>query len=460
MTWTRKQLSTLMVVSVTSFMGTFLISSINIALPAIEKSFSLNAIELSWVITSFLLSTAIFMLPAGKWGDHTDNTKIYKIGLVIFVLASLFCAISPGSIWLMVARFFQGIGSALTNTSGQAILVAAFPPKNRGQVLGISVASVYSGLALGPFIGGMMTQHLGWQSLFYIATLIGVISIFIAFSFLEKDSNRVPVKEKINLSGSIVFMFGLSAIVYGSSQIPEFIGWLLMVVGVCLLFLFWNIERKSSFPLLDTSLFTHNKLFAFSNIAALINYTATFAVVFFLSLYLQKIQGLSPQHAGAIIISEPIVMALFSPIVGKLSDRIQPRYLATIGMGLCASGLFALTFLTATTPIWYIVAVLIWVGFGFSFFSSPNMNTIMGSVQKSQYGQASGLASSMRIFGQIVSMTIITIFFASLFKGESVDAVANDIFLTAIKFGFLTFALINLTGIYFSITRGNVKRDK
>lgn len=460
MTWTRKQLSTLLVVSVTSFMGTFLISSINIALPAIEKSFSLNAIELSWVITSFLLSTAIFMLPAGKWGDHTDNTKIYKLGLIIFTLSSLLSALSPNSIWLMLARFLQGIGAALTNTSGQAILVSTFPPKNRGQVLGISVASVYTGLALGPFIGGMLTQNLGWHSLFYIASLLGVISIIIAFLFLEKDPNRVPVKEKVNLSGTVVFMIGLSALVYGSSQIPELTGWLLMSTGIGLLFIFWNMERKSAYPLLDTSLFTHNKLFAFSNIAALINYTATFSIIFFLSLYLQKIQGLSPQRAGAIIISEPIVMALFSPIVGRLSDKIQPRYLATIGMSLCATGLFALTFLTATTPIWYIVAVLIWVGFGFSFFSSPNMNTIMGSVQKAQYGQASGLASSMRIFGQIVSMTIITIFFAALFEGDSVDAVADDVFLTAIKFGFLTFALINLTGIYFSFTRGNVNRDK
>lgn len=459
MAWTKKQFSTLLVVSITSFMGTFLVSAINIALPSIERSFSLTAIELSWIITAFLLATAMFLLPVGKWGDIKGNSRLFKVGLVIFTIASGVCAFAPNGKWLIAARFLQGVGSAFSNTTGNAILVSAFPPKNRGQVIGISVSSVYGGLALGPFIGGMIIQQFGWQTLFYIAVVLGVVSIAVAMLFLKGEQPlAVAQKSKPSMSGTIVFMIGLATLVYGSSLIPSWSGWVLMSVGLISLVVFWIMETRSPNPVFDTKLFTHNKLFSFSNIAALINYTATFAIVFFLSLFLQKIKGLSPREAGSIIIAQPVMMAFFSPIVGKLSDRVQPRYLATTGMAMCAIGLAALAFVNGQTPVAFIVAILLWEGLGFAFFSSPNMNTIMSSVDKTQYGQASGIAASMRVFGQIVSMIIVTLFIAALFQGKSVTAVSDSVFLAVMKWGFLTFAMINLVGIYFSFTRGNVKR--
>ena len=439
-------------------MGTFLISSINIALPAIEQSFGLNAISLSWVITAFLVATGIFLLPVGKWGDISGNVRLFKAGLIVFTLASVLCAVSPSGVWLIVARFVQGVGSAFTNTTGQAILVTNFPARNRGQVIGISVASVYAGLATGPFIGGFLTQALGWHSLFYVAAILGVLSTIIAFAFLEKDTHVPSGDKKVNLRGTLFFVIGLVGLVYGSSHIPSAYGWGLMIFGIVMLVLFWIIESRLANPMFETRLFTHNKLFGFSNLAALINYTATSAIVFFLSLYLQKIQGLPPREAGAVIIAQPVMMAIFSPVVGRLSDRIQPRYFATLGMAMCSIGLFAMSFFTSTTPLWIIILVLVWEGLGFAFFSSPNMNTIMSSVDKSRYGQASGTASSMRIFGQIVGMTIVTFFFAFHFGSKAVTEVNDTIFLIAMKWGFVTFALISVMGIYFSFTRGNVER--
>ena len=439
-------------------MGTFLISSINIALPAIEQSFGLNAISLSWVITAFLVATGIFLLPVGKWGDISGNVRLFKAGLIVFTLASVLCAVSPSGVWLIIARFVQGVGSAFTNTTGQAILVTNFPARNRGQVIGISVASVYAGLATGPFIGGFLTQALGWHSLFYVAAILGVLSTIIAFAFLEKDTHVPSGDKKVNLRGTLFFVIGLVGLVYGSSHIPSAYGWGLMIFGIVMLVLFWIIESRLANPMFETRLFTHNKLFGFSNLAALINYTATSAIVFFLSLYLQKIQGLPPREAGAVIIAQPVMMAIFSPVVGRLSDRIQPRYFATLGMAMCSIGLFAMSFFTSTTPLWIIILVLVWEGLGFAFFSSPNMNTIMSSVDKSRYGQASGTASSMRIFGQIVGMTIVTFFFAFHFGSKAVTEVNDTIFLIAMKWGFVTFALISVMGIYFSFTRGNVER--
>ncbi len=457
--WTKTQLSVVGVVAVTSFMGTFLISSINIALPSIGKSFGLNSVVLSWVVTAFLLATAMFLLPVGRWGDLTGVRRLYKTGLIIFTISSLLCALSPSGFWLILFRFIQGIGAAFTNTTGQAILVSAFLPRHRGRVLGISVSAVYLGLAFGPFVGGFLTQYIGWRSVFYLASGLGVVASAIAFAFIDKDEPIVVKGLKINFLGIIFYMLGLLCLVYGSSRVPYFMGWSLLGVSLLSLIVFWKKESKSPQPVIDTRLFTHNHLFAYSNIAALINYSATSAIVFFLSLYLQKIQGLSPREAGIVLIAQPVMMAVFSPIVGRLSDRIQPRYLSTLGMAMCSMGLIALAFFTVDTPQWFIVIVLLWVGLGFAFFSSPNMNTIMSSVEKTQYGLASGSAASMRVVGQIVSMTIVTLFFAGRFGARTIEAVPDSLFLSAMKWGFISFSLLSIVGIYFSYNRGQLNRE-
>jgi len=459
MEWNRKQLSVLAIVAVTSFMGTFLISSVNIALPTIGKNFGLDSVTLSWIITSFLLATAMFLLPVGRWGDLSGIRRLYKIGLIIFTVSSLLCGLSVTGYCLIIVRFIQGIGAAFTNTTGQAIVVSAFPAKQRGRVLGITVSSVYLGLAFGPFAGGFMTQYTGWRSIFFVTAFLGIISTIIAFVYLGKDEPSTITGKKIDLKEIIFYMLGLVALVYGSSQIPHTLGWLLMAGGIMALILFWILEKRSSLPVIDTKLFTHNRLFAYSNLAALINYSATSAIVFYLSLYLQKIQGLSPREAGMILIAQPVMMAVFSPIVGRLSDQVQPHYFATLGMTMCSLGLVAFAFLTANTPVWLIVIILIWVGLGFAFFSSPNMNTIMSSVDKTQYGLASGSAASMRVIGQIISMTIVTLFFAGLFGGKTIDAVPDYLFLTSMKWGFISFSLLSIAGIYFSYNRGKIKRD-
>lgn len=439
-------------------MGTFLISSVNIALPAIEKSFGLNAVTLSWVVTSFLLSTAMFLLPFGRWGDLTGIRWLFKTGVVVFTLSSLMCGFAPSGTWLIIFRFIQGIGAACSSTTGLAILVSSFLPQQRGRVLGFSVAAVYLGLAFGPFAGGYITQFLGWRSIFFLSAILGILTTAIAIMYLGKDEANMDAERKIDLRGTILYMIGLVILVYGSSQIPSLTGWLLLASGILTLFVFWRMETKSAYPVIDTGLFTKNRLFAFSNLAALINYSATFAIVFLLSLYLQKIAGLSPRSAGTILVAQPAVMAIFSPIAGRLSDRIQPRYLTTIGMSMCTTGLAAFAFLSLSTPVWIIVCLLFWLGLGFALFSSPNMNTIMSAVSKSQYGLASGTSATMRVLGQIVSMTIATLFFAAFIGNQAIETVPDHLFISAIRWGFFTFSLVSVVGIFFSYNRGQIHR--
>jgi EmrB/QacA subfamily drug resistance transporter len=459
MNWTKIQITVLAIVAFSSFMSTFLISSINIALPAIEKDFGLDAVTLSWVITAFLLSTAMFLLPVGRWGDLTGIKRVYKIGIVLFTVSSLLSGFAVSGYWLIFFRFLQGIGAAFSSTTGAAILVAEFAPKYRGRVLGIGVSAVYLGLAFGPFFGGFLTQYLGWRSIFFFSSGFGFVATILAFLFLGNDDLEKTSNKKIDLKGTVFYMLGLVALTYGAARIPALYGWLMMGAGIVLLIVFWIIETNSIRPVLETKLFTRNRLFAFSNLAALINYSATFSIIFLLSLFLQKVKGLSPRDAGTILVAQPIVMAIFSPFAGRLSDRIQPRYLATIGMTICTLGLAAFAFLSESTPIWAIVFLLFWVGLGFALFSSPNMNTIMSSVDKNQLGLASGSAATMRVVGQIASMTIATIFFAILFQKQSVEVVSNVIFLKALRMGFITSAIIAVTGIYFSFSRGRITRE-
>ena len=458
MSWTNKQKSILGIVAITSFMGTFLISSVNIALPEIEKSFGLDAVTLSWVVTAFLLSTAMFLLPIGRIGDISGIRRIFKAGVIIFTISSLISGLASGGWWLIIFRFIQGIGAAFTSTTGPAILVSAFIPQQRGRVLGISVSAVYLGLAFGPFAGGILTQYLGWRSIFYIAAGLGLITTIISLLFLGRDNDIKDENKGIDLKGTSFYMIGLLALVYGSAKIPGAEGWFIMLGGLLALLVFWAIESRSKRPVIDTTLYTRNRLFTFSNIAALINYSATFAIVFMLSLYLQKVKALSPRDAGTILVAQPAMMAIFSPLAGRLSDHMQPRYLATAVMAMCTAGLGVFAFLNASTPIWLIVATLLWVGLGFALFSSPNMNTIMGSVSKTQYGFASGSAATMRVVGQIISMTVATVFIAALIGEQSVELAPDDVFIKVVKWGFTSFSIISAAGIYFSYYRGKLNR--
>lgn len=458
MSWTNTQKSALGIAAITAFLNPFVISSVNIALPSIEKSFQMNAVMLSWIITSYLLSSAILLLPVGRWADVSGIKRVFRIGVIVFTVTTLACGLAPSGTMLLVFRLAQGVGGAMTMTTGPAILVAMFPPRERGKVLGISVAAVYVGLAVGPFAGGVLTQHLGWRSIFLVSAALGLLASIITLLFLGKD-NPVRNTKKFNPKGSLIYAVSLSSMVAGSSKIPETSGWFLLVFGVILLAVFVLVESKARFPVIDMRMFLNNKLFAFSNIAALINYSATFAIVFLLSLYLQKIKSLTPQEAGTILLFQPLMMAVLSPLTGRLSDKIQPRLIATTGMALCTLGLFLFAWLSKETNTTLIILNLILLGTGFALFSSPNMNTIMSSVEKHQYGIASGVAATMRVVGQMVSMTIVTLFFSLYIGTTQISLVSDAVFLSTLKWTFIAFTLIALTGIVFSYSRGDIKRD-
>ncbi|MEM1576733.1 MAG: MFS transporter [Archaeoglobaceae archaeon] len=440
--------------TIASFLTPFMGSAVNLALPSIEKEFELDAIFLAWITTAFLLSTAMFLVPMGRLGDIKGRKSLFVLGLLIFTLSSLLCSLAISGESLVVFRFLQGIGSAMIASTGVAMLTSAYPPQERGKVIGINTSAVYVGLSSGPILGGLITQHLGWRALFLFPLFIAFFAIF---AILKVKQEWAEAKgEKFDLTGSLMYTISLFMLIYGFSHLPETLGFLLVFGGILALILFALIEGRTSEPVLNVKMFRKNTVFAMSNLAALLNYSATFAVAFLMSLYLQYIKELSPQEAGLILLAQPVVMALFSPIAGALSDRIEPRIVASIGMALTALSLFLFSIISYETPMEYIIGNLILIGFGFGLFSSPNTNAVMSSVERKFYGLASATLATMRVIGQAFSMGLVTLIFALLIGKSRIPEVLPD-FIIALKTAFVVSAVLCIFGVFASLARGKVR---
>ena len=450
------KLSALIIASISSFLTPFMISSVNIALPAVGREFQTDAVVLSWVATSYLLAASVALVPFGKLADIYGRKKIFLIGQIIVTITSLLAALSESAHMLIVVRIFQGIGGAMVFATGIAILTSVYPPQERGKVLGIAVAAVYIGLSCGPFFGGWLTQHFSWRSIFIVNIPLG-LSIILLVVWKLKGEWTGAEGDKFDLIGSVIYGLAIVAIMCGITIIPSFMSIGFILAGVLALAGFVKWETRIQYPVFEVNLFIGNRTFAFSCLAALINYSATFAVAFLLSLYLQYIKGLTPQGAGVVLIAQPIVMAVFSPLAGKLSDKIEPRMLASLGMALTTLGLILLALINQHTTLLFIVTSLLVLGFGFALFSSPNMNAIMSSVAKKYYGIASGAVGTMRLLGQMLSMGIATLVIA-LFIGRS--RITPDLYpslISSVKIVFIISACLCVLGIFFSLSRGELR---
>jgi EmrB/QacA subfamily drug resistance transporter len=448
--------SALLVAALGSFLTSFMSSSVNIALPSIGREFAMDAVLLSWVATSYLLAAAMFLVPFGRIADIHGRKRVFTYGILIYTVSSLLSAISTSAVILICFRILQGIGGAMIFGTAVAVITSVFPAGERGKALGINVATVYSGLSLGPFLGGFLTQHFGWRNIFLVNVPLG--GLIMAFIFWKLKGEWVGAKgEKFDFTGSIIYSLTLIAIMYGFSLLPAMSGAWLILMGVLGILAFIRWEMKVESPVLNMNLFRNNTVFAFSNLAVLISYSATFAVSFLLSLYLQYTKGLSPQNAGLILVSQPLVQAIFSPFAGRLSDRIEPRVVASMGMVLTAVGLSLFTFLNEKTTLEFIVGSLILIGFGFALFSSPNTNAVMSSVKKRFYGVASGTRGTMRLTGQMLSMGIAMLIFAIYIGRVQITPEHYTLFLRSAKAAFIIFASLCFGGIFASLARGKVR---
>jgi len=437
----------------TSFVNPLLSAAINVALPDIADQFSMNAVTMSWVAMAFLLSSAIFLVPFGKLSDLYGRKKIFIWGNGIIFLTTLLCGLSFNGAMLITLRAVQGIGAAMLYATGMAIISHLFPPNKRGRALGINVAAVYLGLSLAPVVGGFLTQLWGWRSIFFVLLPFEGVVLLLATLFLHADHKRANLRN-FDLSGTILYMLAISSLITGFSRLPESFSIVLTASGALLLALFIYVELRLKNPVMDISLFKSNRLFAFSNLSAFINYATTFAVSFILSLYLQYVKGMSPRDTGLLLISQPVLMTIVSTFSGRLSDKYDPRILSSLGMAITVSGLILLSFISESTSNLFITLSLVILGCGFGLFSSPNTNSVMGSVSKHHLGIASATLGTMRLTGMMMSLGLATLMI-HLFIGDAhITPATHASFLRSVKLLFILFALLCFAGIFASLARG------
>ena len=446
----------LLIISIASFITPFTDSSTRVIIPVIGIEFAVDPIILSWFSISTLLSSALLYLPIGVFGDKRGRLKIFKAGLIIFSVSTFLAALAPDEYIFLILRFIQGCGSAAIGTAGVAIISGVFSSNERGLALGINVSSVYLGLTLGPALGGLTTSLVGWRPLYIAISLMSLLALYISVRYLDMEEHLST--GGFDYLGSILLGISFTSLILGLSLYPAASSKLSLLVFpvATILFIIW--EYRCSEPLINISSVIRNRLLTFSVVTSILTYTASYGSSFLLSVYLQYILGVDPFFTGLVLISRPVLMAILSTFTGRLSDIIQPKYVVTLGLVFDVASYIMLSFLGLDTSPLYIVGALALLGIGSALFSSPNTNAIMGSVEKRFYGLASGFAGTARVYGQTLSMSIISLVFSIYIGGIEVSTIDPLLLVSTIDLIFIIFAIIVFIGIFPSILRGDLSR--
>jgi EmrB/QacA subfamily drug resistance transporter len=414
-------------IGVGTFMSALDGSVVNTILPVVTEYFHTNVATIEWVVTTYLLVVSGLLLSVGRLGDMRGNKNTYVAGFVIFVIGSALCGLSPAPIYLILARGFQAIGAAMLFANSPAILTKAFPARQRGQALGLQGTMTYLGLTTGPFLGGWLSDHLGWHSVFYINVPIGILAIWLSLTMIPRDvpSDR---REPFDLPGAFTFMVGLVALLFALNQGHSW-GWFspiilgLFIASFLILGLFLRIERGASAPMLDLSLF-RQRVFTISTISPLLNYICIYGVLFLTPFYLIQARGLSAEQAGLILTAQPIIMAVTAPLSGTLSDRVGSRLPTALGLLIFGGGLFLLSQLTLTTHYGFAVLGLAICGLGTGLFVAPNNSALMGDAPRNRQGIAAGVLALARNVGMVLGIGFAgAIYTTMLVRGNQSDPV-------------------------------------
>lgn len=462
----KKQKATVSVAVITSFITTFTGSALNLSIPALNQEFAVSAAAIGWIVTGYMLTLAVLTVPFGRIADLTSRKKILETGIFIFMACAALAAFS-WKLWiLLVLRVMQGAGAAMIFSTNHAILISAFPESQRGRILGYALASTYVGLAAGPVIGGVINHYLGWRFIFTFIAAVSFISWLMAWKRLTERKcgecdGKLSERGGFDITGNALFALMIFGFMFGLSAFSTIrYTWLMIAAGTGLGVIFVIHESRIQNPVIKVGLFRNSLAYSLSNAATFLNYGATFAISYLLSIYLQSVMGYTSQTAGLILIVQPLIMAVMSPYMGRLSDRISPFKLATSGMGLCAAGLFMLIFTDEDSGLWYIITVLAVTGLGFAVFSSPNTNAVMSLVEKEDYGVATSILATMRSMGHTTSMALITLVVGMYMGTSSLADAEPALLIKIIHTLFIIFTALCVVGMFFSMGRRNGDKKK
>lgn len=412
---TKGQKTALFVAMVTSFMAPFMSAALNLSVTDISTQFNAPVGISTWVVNAYTLSTAAFSACMGSLADLRGRRKMILVGCIAFAATSALCALSP-SIYLLVAfRFLTGISAAVVLAANVPLMLLYFAPQVKGRMLGISVSAVFVGLALGPTLGGVLNDTLGWRAIF----VLGIVLSMLAFAFclrLKDDSKEASAS--FDHRGNTLYVIAIMLLMLGLTELTtQQWGPLVLCAGVLVLVVFVLFEWRCERPMLHVRLFAKSRAYGFSNLATMLNFAAVFAVSYTMAIYLQNVKGLDAAVAGLILIAQPLAQVVLAPVSGRLSDRFAPAAIATVGVALCTCSLGMLLTLNADTSLWFIVTALVVLGIGLGAFSAPNNNAILSCVDRSHYSEANATVSTMRGIGQTASLA-----FASLMLSSSLGS--------------------------------------
>ena len=412
---TKGQKTALFVAMVTSFMAPFMSAALNLSVTDISTQFNAPVGISTWVVNAYTLSTAAFSACMGSLADLRGRRKMILVGCIAFAATSALCALSP-SIYLLVAfRFLTGVSAAVVLAANVPLMLLYFAPQVKGRMLGISVSAVFVGLALGPTLGGVLNDTLGWRAIF----VLGIVLSMLAFAFclrLKDDSKEASAS--FDHRGNTLYVIAIMLLMLGLTELTtQQWGPLVLCAGALVLVVFVLFEWRCERPMLHVRLFAQSRAYGFSNLATMLNFAAVFAVSYTMAIYLQNVKGLDAAVAGLILIAQPLAQVVLAPVSGRLSDRFAPAAIATVGVALCTCSLGMLLTLNTDTPLWFIVTALVVLGIGLGAFSAPNNNAILSCVDRSHYSEANATVSTMRGIGQTASLA-----FASLMLSSSLGS--------------------------------------
>jgi EmrB/QacA subfamily drug resistance transporter len=427
---------------------------VNVALPSIQSDLHIGVSELEWVFNGYALTFGVLMLTGGKLADMLGRRRIFIVGLLIFTVASLFCGLATSAGWLIGARVLQGAGSALMNPATLSIVTATFPPRQRGMAIGIWAGVAAMALAIGPLAGGLITEHLGWNWIFFINVPVGILAIIVTRLVVDESRDTSP-DQRLDLPGLLSSGIGLFALTYGLIEANNY-GWTsprilsLFAVAVIGLVVFVLLELHQRSPMLDLSLFK-NGTFAGANSVMLLVGLAMFGVFFYNSLFIQNILGYSAVQTGATFLPMTILIILVAPLAGKYSDRVGSRWLMGGGMVLLAGSLFIFSRLDASSDFWDILPGLIVGGFGMGLVMTPTTSAAMGSVPVDKAGVGSAVLNSMRQVGGALGIAVIGAIIAESVNAAPGTPESAAQFVTGYQHALTVAALIALAGAVLSV---------
>jgi EmrB/QacA subfamily drug resistance transporter len=427
---------------------------VNVALPSIQRDLGIGISELEWVFNGYALTFGVLMLTGGKLADLMGRRRIFIAGLIIFTVASLFCGLATSAGWLIGARVVQGAGSALMNPATLSIITATFPPRQRGMAIGIWAGVSAMALAIGPLAGGLITEHLNWNWIFFINVPIGVLAILVTRIVVD-ESRDTSADQRLDLPGLLSSGIALFALTYGLIEANTY-GWTsarilsLFAIAAIGFVVFILLELHQRAPMLDLSLFK-NATFAGANTVMLLVGLAMFGVFFYNSLFIQNILGYSAVQTGASFLPMTVLIILVAPLAGKYSDVVGSRWLMGLGMVLLAGSLFIFSRLDATSTFWDILPGLLVGGFGMALVMTPTTAAAMGSVPVDKAGVGSAVLNSGRQVGGALGIAVMGAIIAQAVTAQPGTPESVTQFVTGYQHALTVAALIALAGAVLSV---------